>query len=155
MNFKFTNKIEEAKPEEVNKQQEEIRKLQLPKINTQEYVYVNDSVAEIQYEYVELTAVCPMTGIQDTYTVRVKYIPKDNIPELKSLRFYFLAYRDIPIFHEHLINKIFEDFGNAVKPSTLTVELDVALRGGIHTTLKKQVLYGVWKDNIKSIKEFV
>ncbi|GAI46949.1 unnamed protein product, partial [marine sediment metagenome] len=69
---------------------------------------------------------------------RIIYIPNKKIPELKSLRFYFLAYKDIPILHEHLANKIFEDFEKTVKPKKLRFELDVAVRGGIHTKITKE-----------------
>ena len=93
---------------------------------------------EVTYEYPELTALCPMTGIQDLYTVRIIYIPKDRIPELKSLRFYLLSYRDIAILHEHLANKIFSDFKKAVRPKRLRLELEVAIRGGIKTKIVKQ-----------------
>ena len=57
---------------------------------------------------------------------------------LKSLRYYFLGYRDISILHEHLAHKIFNDFKKAVSPKRLRLELDVAIRGGIHTRIVKE-----------------
>jgi 7-cyano-7-deazaguanine reductase len=62
-------------------------------------------------------------------------VPDEKIPELKSLKYYFLAYRDIPVLHEHLAQKIYEDFSEAVKPEKLRVELDVSVRGGINATV--------------------
>lgn len=134
-NFTF-RKIEETSPEEVRKQQEKVKKLKMPEISTMDFLY--EEGGEITYEYPELTAICPMTGIQDTYTVKIVYIPDKKIPELRSLRFYFLAYRDVPILHEHMANKIFEDFTRVVAPKKIRIELDVAVRGGILTKIVKE-----------------
>ena len=134
--FKFKEKIEDVSPEEVKKQQQEVIKLQMPEIVTLDFLY--EEGGEITYEYPEMTALCPMTGIQDFYTLRIVYIPDEKIPELKSLRLYFMAYRDIPILHEHLINKVFEDFIRAVRPEMLRVELEVAVRGGIYTSIVRE-----------------
>ena len=134
--YTFKKTIEEASNEEVRKQQEKVIQLKMPDIRTVDYLY--DNGGTVTYECAELTALCPMTGIQDLYTVRIQFIPDKKIPELKSLRFYFLAYRDIPIFHEHLTHKIFDDFFKAVQPKYLRIELDVALRGGIHTKVVQE-----------------
>ena len=134
--FKFKEKIEDVSPEEVKKQQQGVIKLQMPEIVTLDFLYGEGG--EITYEYPEMTALCPMTGIQDFYTLRIVYIPDEKIPELKSLRLYFMAYRDIPILHEHLANKIFEDFMRTVRPEMLRVELEVAVRGGIYTSIVRE-----------------
>ena len=135
--FSFKEKIEETSSKEIREQQEEIKKLKMPNIRTMDFLYEEDKESEIVYEYPELIALCPMTGIPDIYTVRIIYIPNKKVPELKSLRFYFLAYKDLPILHEHLANKISEDFQKAVEPRKLRVELDVAVRGGIRTKIVK------------------
>ena len=119
--------------DEIRTQQEEVKGLRMPQIRTLDFLY--DKGGEVTYEYPELTALCPMTGIQDIYTICITYIPEKKVPELKSLREYFLAYRDVPILHEHLANKIFEDFDDAVNPRQLFIQLDVAVRGGISTTI--------------------
>lgn len=89
----------------------------------------------VSYDYPELTAKCPMTGIQDLYRIQILFIPNKSIPELKSLKFYFLDYVDIPISHEHLLAKIFRDFKCSIQPKYLKIILDVAIRGGIHTII--------------------
>jgi len=129
----FKEKIEGMDNEELKKQQESVKRLKMPPIRTLDYLYKEGG--EVTYEYPELTALCPMTGIQDLYTVRITYVPEKKIPELKSLREYFLAYRDIPILHEHLANKIFEDFNQAVQAQKIKIQLNVAVRGGIVTTI--------------------
>lgn len=128
-------KIEDTKPSEIKEQQLKIKKLKLQPIQTLDFLY--DDAGEITYEYPELTALCPMTGIQDLYNVRIIYRPDKKIPELKSLRFYFLSYRNIPILHEHLASKIFEDLVQTLKPNRLRLELEAAVRGGIYTRVVK------------------
>ena len=136
MKRKFRGKIEKMGKAEIKRQEERIKKLQMPKIQVLDFLY--EDGGEITYEYPELVALCPMTGIPDFYTVRVIYMPGKRIPELKSLRFYFLAYKDLPVLHEHLASKIFEDFWKAVGPEKLKVELEVAVRGGIYTRIVKE-----------------
>ena len=130
MSKKYYSKIEEAPVEEIDKQQEEIIKAERPALRVQRF-YGKPSV--ITYETNELTAVCPMTGLPDYYTLRIIYVPDKYIPELKSLKYYLLWYRDKPVFHEHLATMILEDFIKYVKPTRAIVELDVNIRGGIKT----------------------
>lgn len=90
----------------------------------------------VEYKYPELTARCPVTGIQDLYTVIIRFIPNKDLPELKSLKYYFMGYRDLPISHEHLHSKIYKEFNEQMKPKKLNVELLVTVRGGIYTTVQ-------------------
>ncbi len=136
MKRRFRDKIEKMDGAEIKRQGKRVKKLKMPKIQVIDFLY--EEGGEINYEYPELIALCPMTGIPDFYTVRLIYIPGRKIPELKSLRFYFLAYKDIPVLHEHLANKIFEDFRKAVRPKKLKIELEVAVRGGIYTRIVKE-----------------
>ena len=131
--YEYKDRIEEMTDEELRRQQQEVKGREMPEIRTVDYVC--DTHQKVTYECPELTAVCPMTGIPDFYTIRITYVPADKLPELKSLRFYLLAYRDVPILHEHLASKIYEDFTGAVEPRSLHLELDVGVRGGIHTTV--------------------
>lgn len=130
---KFKKKIEDMDPDQLQKQQQEVKTLKLPEIKTIDFLY--NRQGKVTYEYPELIALCPMTGIPDLYTVRIIYVPDEKIPELKSFRAYLISYKDIPILHEHLANKIFKDFKEAVKPKKIKLELDVAVRGGIYTTI--------------------
>ncbi len=90
----------------------------------------------VDYTFNELTAICPMTALPDSYTLTIHYIPNEKVPELKSLRNYLLAYRNLPIIHELLLTKIRGDFEKAVEPKELDVTLDVAVRGGIKTQVR-------------------
>jgi len=97
--------------------------------------YLGKIKQEVIYSYPELTGLCPVTGIQDLYTVNIKFTPDKYIPELKSLKFYLMCYRDLPISHEHLQAKIFKEFNKQIKPKSLSVHLDVMVRGGIKTDI--------------------
>jgi 7-cyano-7-deazaguanine reductase len=49
---------------------------------------------------------------------------------MKSLKLYFLAFRDKGIFYEAAVNTILDDLATVLKPQRLTVEGDFAVRGG-------------------------
>lgn len=131
--FDFTKTIEEMSDKDLKQRIMDGYEHKMPEIRPVPYIGVEQ---EVIYEYPELTALCPMTGIQDLYTITIEFIPDKLIPELKSLKQYFLAFRDLPISHEHLNSKIAEEFRKAIKPALLIVTLNVAVRGGIKTTVK-------------------
>ena len=97
--------------------------------------YVGGEELTIEYSYPELQAKCPMTGLKDIYKIRIKFISDKIIPELKSLKFYFIGYEELPISHEHIIAKIHKDFKRIVKPKRIAMVLYVATRGEILTTV--------------------
>ncbi len=108
----------------------------MEKIETVEFEYPNTHTL-VEYVYPELTTVCPTTHLPDFYTVRILFEPEKKLPELKSLKLYFVSYRNVGILHENLANKILEDFVNVVKPRWVLIELYVNNRGGIYTTIRR------------------
>ena len=134
--MKYLKKIEEMPSAKVKRLQQAFMKRPLPVIARLDFV-AGDEI-EAEYSFPELTALCPMTGLPDTYTVILRYSPDKFLPELKSLRDYLLAFRDIPVLHEHLLCRIHRDFEKAVKPRRLEVTLDVAVRGGIKTRVTRK-----------------
>ena len=128
--FDFKKKIEDMTPEELEERIEKGYNYPMPKIVAMPYVGRDE---EVVYIYPELTARCPMTGIQDLYTVTITYVPGQFVSELKSLKFYLMGFRDLPISHEHIASKIYREFDEAVQPQGLKVHLDTAVRGGIKT----------------------
>lgn len=131
----FKKTIEEMPPEDVAASQRAFREMKLPRIDVLDFVYQDRT--EVVYEFPELTAICPMTGLPDLYTVTIRYVPEKAVPELKSLRNYLLAFRDVPVLHEHLTCRIYEDFSKRVQPNELDVTLDVSVRGGIRTKVTR------------------
>jgi len=102
----------------------------LPKIETWPNQFAN---YEIKIEIPEFTAVCPKTGLPDFGTVTVNYTPDKKCLELKSFKFYTLAYRNLGIFHENAVNRILKDIVKAIKPSWAVVRGRFNTRGGMNT----------------------
>lgn len=90
---------------------------------------------EVSISCPEFTAVCPRTGQPDFATIRITYVPDQKIVELKSLKLYMASYRDQGIFHEHVTNRILDDFVRACEPLRCEVVGDFNVRGGIKTVV--------------------
>jgi 7-cyano-7-deazaguanine reductase len=89
----------------------------------------------ITTRYPEYTSVCPKTGMPDYGTVTIQYKPRKSCIELKSLKMYLLAYRNLGIFYENAVNKMLRDIVNAVKPAWCVVKGEFTPRGGLNTTI--------------------
>jgi 7-cyano-7-deazaguanine reductase len=90
---------------------------------------------EIEIVMPEFTSVCPKTGLPDHGTLRLIYKPLKRCLELKSLKMYTLAYRNLGIFQENAVNRMLADVVAAADPLEATVIGDFAARGGISTTV--------------------
>ena len=84
----------------------------------------------------EFTSVCPMTGLPDFGVITISYIPDKLCVELKSLKYYFLEFRNKGIFYEAVINEILDDLVNALKPRYMDVAGEFTTRGGLHSNVK-------------------
>jgi 7-cyano-7-deazaguanine reductase len=84
----------------------------------------------------EFTCVCPLTGQPDFATFRITYVPDTQLIELKALKLYINAYRNIGVFHEFVTNKILSDLVAACNPLRMDIEGDFNVRGGIKTVVK-------------------
>ena len=91
---------------------------------------------EITIEIPEYTAICPKTGLPDFGTIRLRYMPDKACLELKSLKLYILAYRNIGIFYENAVNRILEDIVSACRPVRATVTGEFTARGGLSSTIE-------------------
>jgi len=114
--------------------QNSIRKLKAPVIEVWENRYP-DKEHSVYLDTAELTCVCPKTGLPDFARIKIQYIPDKFCVELKSFKMYLTFFRNVGIFHEHLANKIMEDFVKACKPRFARVEIEMNVRGGIKTTV--------------------
>ncbi len=117
--------------------QKEIRKLKTPRIETWRNEYP-DKEYKINLEFSEFTCICPKTGLPDFANLYIEYSPDKLCVELKSLKIYFIHYRNIGIFHEHLVNKILEDFIKTSKPRWANVRGEFNIRGGIKTVVSAE-----------------
>src|SRR3954470_16071231 len=85
---------------------------------------------EIKFVFPEFTSMCPVTGQPDFATITVVYTPDKLCVEMKSLKLYYLAYRNKGIFYEDVVNTILDDLVDALEPRRMTVVGDFAVRGG-------------------------
>lgn len=112
----------------------DVEALDLPSITVVDNL-VRERQYEVSFTIPEFTCVCPMTGQPDFATMRITYTPDAHLIELKSLKLYINAYRNIGIFHEFVTNKILDDLVAACKPHRMAIEGDFNVRGGIKTVV--------------------
>ena len=91
---------------------------------------------EIKIEHPEFTSICPKTGLPDFGTIFISYVPDKSCLELKSLKMYLLAYRNLGIFYENAVNRILEDIVKACHPVKASVVGEFNPRGGLVSTVK-------------------
>ena len=85
----------------------------------------------IAYSTDEFSAVCPFSGLPDIATIVIKYIPDGKIVELKSLKYYFVSFRNVGVYQEEATSIIFNDLKEILKPKFLSVYTKYNIRGGI------------------------
>ena len=90
----------------------------------------------INFEIPEFTCICPFSDFPDFATIRLEYVPQKRCVELKSLKLYINSFRNVKVFHEHVINMILEDFVSACDPLRVEIEGDFNVRGNIKTTIR-------------------
>ncbi|MDR0310453.1 MAG: preQ(1) synthase [Acidobacteriota bacterium] len=105
----------------------------LPEIECWENQYPGYEIEIVLPEY---NAICPKTGLPDFGTLLVNYVPDKWCLELKSLKEYITAYRDIGIFYENAVNRILRDLAAACKPVSMRVRGEFSPRGGIQSRIE-------------------
>ncbi len=91
---------------------------------------------EIVVEFPEFTSVCPKTGRPDFGRITLHYVPVGKVLELKSLKEYFLAYRNLGIFYENVVNRILQDVVRACRPASAVVRGEFNPRGGLSSVIE-------------------
>src|SRR5580700_11006221 len=107
----------------------------LPEIETWPNQFPN---YEIEISIPEFTSVCPKTGLPDSGTITIRYVPDRLCLELKSLKMYTLAYRNLGIFQENVVNCFLRDVVKACNPVTATIVGDFVPRGGLGSRMTAQ-----------------
>ncbi|MGA2148636.1 MAG: preQ(1) synthase [Bryobacteraceae bacterium] len=90
---------------------------------------------EIEIAMPEFTSVCPKTGLPDFGKIVLRYVPDRLCIELKSYKMYLLAYRNLGIFQENVVNRVLRDVVRAARPVFATVVGDFSPRGGLGATV--------------------
>jgi len=106
---------------------------ELPKIECFENQFPSYTITIIIPEY---TSLCPKTGQPDFGTITIEYQPDKWVIELKSLKLYIQAYRNLGIFYENAVNKILNDLVKVVKPKWMKVKGEFNPRGGIKSIIE-------------------
>lgn len=117
--------------------QENIRQLSTPDIEVWDNQYPKE-IYTVTLDIQEFTCICPKTGLPDFARVRLDYSPDRTCVELKSFKMYTIFYRNIGIFHEHLVNKMLDDFVKACNPRWVRIVIEFNTRGGIQTTVSRE-----------------
>ena len=84
----------------------------------------------------EFTSVCPKTGLPDFGHLTIRYMPRKQCLELKSLKEYLFTYRNLGIFQENVVNRVLDDVVKACNPVWAVVRGEFRPRGGIGTTVE-------------------
>jgi 7-cyano-7-deazaguanine reductase len=90
---------------------------------------------EILVDDPEFTSVCPKTGLPDFGRLTIRYMPREKCMELKSLKEYLFAYRNLGIFQENIVNQVLDDVVKATDPVWAVIVGDFRPRGGISTVV--------------------
>ncbi len=128
-----------AAPPPVNQQGLDIRptpreEMRLYPLDTFPYEYAGREI-RVRFEMPEFTAICPFSDFPDFAVLRLEYVPNERCVELKSLKLYINSFREVKIFHEHVVNVILEDFVRACDPLAVELEGDFHVRGNIKTVV--------------------
>ncbi len=91
----------------------------------------------------EFTSLCPKTGLPDLGTITIDYLPHRYIVELKSLKYYFLQFRNAGIFYENLARLILDHLVSVLDPFEMTVAAEFTARGGLSSKVVSRYRQGV------------
>jgi len=91
---------------------------------------------EITIAIPEYTSICPKTGLPDLGTITIRYMPAEQCLELKALKYYILAYRNLGIFYENAVNRILRDVVLACQPVWAVVTGEFNVRGGMRSIIE-------------------
>ncbi len=105
----------------------------LPAVECWENQYPGYEVRIINPEY---NAICPKTGLPDFGAIEITYEPDKWCLELKSLKEYITAYRNVGIFYENAVNRILRDLVSACQPVRMTVRGEFTPRGGLRSIIE-------------------
>ena len=117
--------------------QKMIRTLKTPNIEVWANQYADRDYV-VHLEIPEFTCICPKTGLPDFAIIKIDYRPDKVCLELKSLKMYTIFYRNVGIFHEHLVNKFLDDCVKAACPRWMKIVVVMNPRGGIATSVEAE-----------------
>ena len=102
--------------------------------------YLETFEFDSKYQYIitktkEFSAVCPFSGLPDLAEIIIEYYPDGGkCVELKSLKYYFISFRNVGIYQEAVTQKIYSDLKKLLNTNRLKVTSIYNTRGGFDTT---------------------
>ena len=82
----------------------------------------------------EFSTVCPFSGLPDLAYVKIEYYPDGGkCVELKSLKYYFISFRNVGIYQEAVTKRIYIDLKIALNTNRLRITTIYNTRGGFDT----------------------
>ena len=82
----------------------------------------------------EFSAVCPFSGLPDIAKVIIEYFPAGGkCVELKSLKYYFISFRNVGIYQEAVTKQIYDDLSLVLKTKKIQITTIYNIRGGFKT----------------------
>lgn len=94
------------------------------------YHYPKNKI-DVRLSFQEFSCICPFSGLPDFASLEIRYTPYEKLIELKSLKYYLYAFRNVKIYNEHVANKVMEDLKKKLNPRSLDIVADFTARGGI------------------------
>ena len=89
----------------------------------------------IKTETDEFSAVCPFSGLPDISYVKIEYFPTGGkCVELKSLKYYFVSFRNVGIYQEGATKRIYDDLSSILETKKIQITTIYNIRGGFKTT---------------------
>ena len=76
----------------------------------------------ISYQLNEFATVCRFLGLSDTVLVWIDYISQKKLIELKSMKYYFISFRNVDFFQEDVTSRIFIELNPLVEPEELLIK---------------------------------
>ncbi|HEY8449624.1 MAG TPA: preQ(1) synthase [Bacillota bacterium] len=95
----------------------------------------------VEIEHPEFTSVCPWSGLPDFAELKIRYVPRTALVELKSLKYYLHSYRNVGIWQEHAVNRILDDLVELLDPHWMEITARFNVRGGSGTVITARYPY--------------
>ncbi|MBS7287629.1 MAG: hypothetical protein KIH01_02480 [Candidatus Freyarchaeota archaeon] len=92
---------------------------------------------EATFTYGDFSCICPVTGMLDRATIKVRYSPRSRLIEYESLKDYFETFRGKPMHHEEVVATILRDIVRAAEPELVEVEAVFEERSGVKARVAK------------------
>lgn len=105
-----------------------------------------DTEAWTTLETDEFTTLCPFSGLPDFAKLIIRYKPNGKVVEQKSLKLYLTSFRNVGILQEEVVEQVYRDLFNLLKPSALTVRGEFKARGGISNVVERSLIERVTKE---------